>query len=119
MESFYGVINNGGVITIHSLAVWKLCVPPRIHIFLWIVINNKVLTRDSKRGHVDDKTCVLYSELESADHLFFGCLVAQQLLNKLADVFDIPIGSNLITVHRWWISNDKDGVLNIFISYVL
>jgi hypothetical protein len=60
VKSFYGVINNGGVVPIHSPTVWKLWIPPMIHIFLWLVLNNKILTRDNlgKRRHVDDKTCV-------------------------------------------------------------
>jgi hypothetical protein len=121
VKSFYGVINNGGVVPIHSPAVWKLWIPPRIHIFLWLVLNNKILTRDNlgKRRHVDDKTCVFCSEPETAGHLFFDCLVAQHVWSRLSDIFNIPIGSDFLSVARWWISNDKNGVLNVFSSAVL
>jgi hypothetical protein len=47
VSSFYGIINNGGVIPVHTPAVWKLHIPPRIHVFLWLIANNKLLARDN------------------------------------------------------------------------
>jgi hypothetical protein len=41
VKSFYGILNNGGVIPVHTPAIWKLNVPPRIHVFLWLLANNK------------------------------------------------------------------------------
>jgi hypothetical protein len=78
VRSYYGVINNGGIGPIHSPAVWKLVVLPSIHVFMWFLLNNKILTRDNlnKLRHVDDQTYVFCSELESVNHLFFDCLVA-------------------------------------------
>jgi hypothetical protein len=37
----------------------------------------------------------------------------------LSDIFNVPIGSDFLSVARSWISNDKNGVLNIFSSAVL
>jgi hypothetical protein len=55
-------------------AVWKNHIPSRVHIFLWLLANNKVLTRDNlaKRKSVDDKTCMFCFEFESMCHLFFN-----------------------------------------------
>jgi hypothetical protein len=46
---------------VYTLVMWKTKVPPRIHIFLWLLANNNVLTGDNlvKRRNVDDKTCLL------------------------------------------------------------
>jgi hypothetical protein len=33
-KSFYAIGNNGGVVPIHTPAIWQLDVPSRIHIFL-------------------------------------------------------------------------------------
>jgi hypothetical protein len=51
-------------------------VPPRVHIFRWLLANNKTLVRDNlaKRRNLNDKTCVFCSELESVNHLFFSML---------------------------------------------
>lgn len=71
-------INFRGIGTVHVSAVWKLKIPPRVHFFLWLLINNKVLTRDDlvKRRKVEDDTCLFCSEKESCNHLFFECVVA-------------------------------------------
>jgi hypothetical protein len=46
---------------VYGLVMWKIKVPPRIHIFLWLLANNKVLTRDNlvKMRNVDDKAFLL------------------------------------------------------------
>jgi hypothetical protein len=55
--------------------------PPKIHIFLLLFANNKVLTRDNllKRKKLDDITCLFCAEPESVRHLFFKCCVAQSI----------------------------------------
>jgi hypothetical protein len=64
VQSLYTIVNNRGVQQIYTLVVWKILVPPRLHIFLWLMANNKVLTRDNlaKRKHLEDKTCLFYEE---------------------------------------------------------
>jgi hypothetical protein len=121
VKSVYGVVNNGGVIPVHTPAVWKLHVPPRIHIFLWLLCNNKLLTRDNldKRRPVVDKTCLFCSEPESAQHLFFDCVVAKVLWTTISDIFNKSIGLDFESVARWWISESKNSVLNMFTSAVL
>jgi hypothetical protein len=60
VQSLYAIVNDRGIRQIFTPVVWKLAIPPRIHIFLWLVANNKILTRDNltKRKIVDDKTCL-------------------------------------------------------------
>jgi hypothetical protein len=79
-QSLYRIINFRGVTPVYIPAVWKLGVPPRIHFFLWLLSNNKLLTRDNleKRSKVEDITCLFCQEPESVAHLFFGCVVASQ-----------------------------------------
>lgn len=73
VQSLYVVINHRGVVPIFVPAVWKLNIPPRIQIFLWLLSKNKALTRDNlaKRREVTDKTCLFCNEAESVMHLFF------------------------------------------------
>ena len=67
VQSFYAIINDRGVIPVHTPTVWKLHVPPRLHVFLWLLDNNKTLTRDNsaKMRHVADPSCVFCSEPET------------------------------------------------------
>ena len=78
VKSIYKFINFRGVLPTSSPAVWNLKIPPRIQIFLSLLVNNKLLTRDnlSKRQEVGDPTCVFCSEQESCFHLFSACVVA-------------------------------------------
>jgi hypothetical protein len=79
-QSLYRVINFRGVLPVFIPAVWKLRVPPRIHFFLWLLSNDKLLTRNNleKSRKVEDLTCLFCSENESIAHLFFDCAVAKQ-----------------------------------------
>lgn len=77
MHSLYSVLNFRGITSIFSPAVWHLNVPPRIHVFLWPMYNNRLLTRDnnhSKRRELEDKTYLFCNDDESVNHLFFVVL---------------------------------------------
>jgi hypothetical protein len=80
-SSLYTIINFGGVTPIHILAVWKLHIPPRVHIFLWLLPQNKLMTRDNmKKINLNKPECCIFlSEDESIDHFFFKCIVARHI----------------------------------------
>jgi hypothetical protein len=75
-SSLYAIINFRGVVPVHIPIVWKLHVPPRLHVFLWLLANNKPLSRDNlvKRQNVPDLTCLFCSKNETCEHLFFECV---------------------------------------------
>jgi hypothetical protein len=72
VQTLYAIINNRGVKQVFTPIMWKIPVPSRLHVFLWLLANNRVLTRDNraKRNNVDDKTRLFCSENESTMHLF-------------------------------------------------
>jgi hypothetical protein len=47
IQSLYAVLNHRGVVPLYVSAVWKLKIPPRVQIFLWLLSKNKILTRDN------------------------------------------------------------------------
>jgi hypothetical protein len=65
VHSLYAVINHRGIKQVYTPVVWKIIVSPRFHIFLWLLTNNKILTRDNlaKRKYVEDLTCLFCSEV--------------------------------------------------------
>jgi len=75
VQSLYAVVNFRGVKPVYPSAIWGLYIPPRVQVFLWLLSNNKLLTRDnlSKSREVFDKTCLLCSDDESIGHIFFYC----------------------------------------------
>jgi hypothetical protein len=91
VQSLYAVINHRGVVPVYVSAVWKLKIPPRVQIFLWLITKNKALTRDNlaKRREVTDKTCLFCNEPESVKHLFFECCVAKRIWARIADILNL------------------------------
>ena len=67
VQSLYAIINHRGVTPVFIHAVWKLNIPPRVQFFLWLLANNKLLTRDNlaKRKEVSDPTCMFCNDRES------------------------------------------------------
>jgi len=59
--------------------IWKAKIPYRIKIFMWLLENNAVLTKDNllRRNWVGSPSCYFYQNNESIDHLFFMCPVAK------------------------------------------
>jgi len=115
VQSMYRTISFRGILPAHTPAVWKLCVPTRIHIFLWLLSNNKTLTRTNlaKRRHVEDITCLFCNENESVHHLFFGCCVASVMWRHLSEIFDVNLGADYESVARWWLSNNRHAIMNM------
>jgi hypothetical protein len=121
VQSFYAVVNNMGVKQIFTPVVWKIVVPRRIHIFLWLLANNKVLTRDNlvKRRKVDDLTCLFCSDHETAHHVFFDCCVARALWDIISDILQCPVGADFEAVAKLGLIDKKFKVVNTCTSAVL
>jgi hypothetical protein len=78
---------------VYTPVTWKPKVPSRVHIFLWLLANNKTLTRDSlaKRKNLEDMTCVFSKKNEYVHHLFFCCCVAKVIWNELSNMLGIVV----------------------------
>jgi hypothetical protein len=62
--------------------MWRILIPPRVHIFLWLLANNKILTRDNlaKRRREEDDTCMFYSEKGVYKPYIFSMLCSTSFL---------------------------------------
>ena len=114
VQSMYKTISFRGIQPVYTRAVWHINVPPRIHIFLWLMVNNKTLMRTNlaKRQKLEDLRCLYYAESETVNHLFFYCCVPTTMWRHLSDIFYKDLGADFESVARWWISNNKNVVLN-------
>jgi hypothetical protein len=81
IQSLYDFISFRGIQPVFIPAVWKLTIPLRIHVFLWLLSNNKFLIRGNlnKRKLLIDTCCLLCIENESICHLMFDCCIAKYL----------------------------------------
>lgn len=79
--------------------IWKGKVPQKIKIFMWLVANNAILTKDNliKRNWVEDPSCLFCDHDESVNNLFFTCPIAKAvwiIIAKCFDANDIPSSLN-------------------------
>jgi hypothetical protein len=90
VQSLYVVVNDRGRRQVFTAVKWKIGVPPRLHIFLWLLANDKILARNNlaTRRHVEDGSCLFCADLESATHLMFECCVAKNIWNVCSELFD-------------------------------
>jgi cyanate permease len=81
-------------------AIWKLAIPPRVQFFLWLLANNKTLTRDNlaKRREVNDPSCLFCNEQESVVHLFFGCIVARYVWVIISEMLSLNLGATFESI---------------------
>jgi hypothetical protein len=97
------------------LVVWKLTIPPRVHFFFWLLSKNKLLTRDNlgKRRKLDDQSCMLCSDREYMNHLFFECVVTKRAYKIVSEALKVNVGSDYEFVAKLWLCNKKFGITNM------
>jgi len=103
VQSLYAVINCRGIFPRFVHVVWKLVLPPRVQFFLWLLSQNRLLTRDilQKRRDVSDPTCLFCSEIETISHLFFECCVAVNVWRIISEMLSVEMGWNYESVGKF------------------
>jgi hypothetical protein len=121
VQTLYAIINDRGIWQIFTPVVWKLSVSSRLHIFLWLLANNKVLTRDnlSKRKNVDDKSCLFCTENESITHLFYECCVATNMWKEVAEITNRRVVVDFESMAKLWVRDTKLKAVNVFYTAVI
>jgi len=121
VQSLYAIINHRGVTPVYVQAVWKLNIPPRVHFFLWLLSNNRLLTRDNlaKKRDVSDPSCLFCKDCESISHLFFQCCVAKHVWAAFSIWLDRMMGEYFESITSLWIANKRYMICNIVSSTVM
>jgi hypothetical protein len=84
--------------------IWKGKIPPKIKIFLWLLYNDAVLTKDNliRRRWIGDPKCMFCEEDENITHLFFQCPTAKVIWSVIAVCFGANnIPTNLTQCWNW------------------
>jgi zinc-binding in reverse transcriptase len=62
---------------------WRLTIPPKVKLFLWLLLQDKLLTNENlvKRNWPGGSKCMLcdVTLLETSCHLFFSCSYSQRV----------------------------------------
>jgi hypothetical protein len=93
-QSFYCIISYRGITPLYIPAVWNICVPPKFHLFLWLLSHNKLATIDNlnKKGISKPVQCRFCGEDESIGHLFFSCVVARSIWEDVSEFLGFEWG---------------------------
>lgn len=64
---------------LYHKVIWKGKIPAEIKIFLWLLSNNAIITKENlrKRNWQGDPRCMLCDDIETISYLFFLCPVAK------------------------------------------
>jgi hypothetical protein len=82
--------------------------PTKSKFFLWLVLHNKILTKDnlSKRNWKGPLNCVFCGLPESIDHLFFQCSVARFIWRIIQTALNFnSIPNNVENLFGSWINS--------------
>jgi hypothetical protein len=120
-QSFYAVINYGGITPLYIPAIWYIVVPPKIHLFLWLLSHNKLATVDNlnRKGLSKPIQCKFCDEHESISHSFFECVVVKAVWYYVNDFLNMTVGADYISIASKWLSRDKYYVANTISVAVL
>jgi zinc-binding in reverse transcriptase len=79
-------LNSGGIINTHFQSIWNAYIPLKIKIFLWLVKQNRILTKDnlSRKCWQGDYNCIFCSDFEIINYLFIHCSLANCLWTWIA-----------------------------------
>jgi hypothetical protein len=85
LNSLYNALTQSDSSSAHKI-IWKSKVPPKIKIFIWLMTNDAILTKDNRirRKWVGDPKCHFCDQTETVDHLFFTCHIAKVIWGVIA-----------------------------------
>ncbi|KAJ4792662.1 RNA-directed DNA polymerase (reverse transcriptase)-related family protein [Rhynchospora pubera] len=106
VASAYKIMAWTGVFCPYHKQLWKLKAPPKVTLFLWLLLRDKLLTQHNlaKRGWPTIQACKLcqLQEIETADHLFVSCPFAKEILTRMTAYFNVTLHSSNSHVLNVW-----------------
>ena len=93
VKSMYNSLTNNDAGPAHK-KMWKGRVPPKIKIFIWLMTNDALLTKDNmiRRKWSGNPKCYFCDHDETINHLFFTCSTAKVVWGVIAKL----LGANNI-----------------------
>lgn len=108
-KSVYSMMCSAGRVNWHFNKIWKLCIPPTVRVFIFLLLKGKILTRDVMlRRHFQCKpNCVLCdnNQDEFALHLLFTCSYAQRVWHKVSAITGINMLDVKDSIQETWMAS--------------
>lgn len=104
-SSAYGMLHDSGIRNQVNIALWEVKVPPKIRVFLWVAMQNRLLTQHMLRikGCQVQLGCHLCHDpgMETTAHLLYNCPYAKQVWQLM----DAPTVRRITAdglIFFWW-----------------
>jgi hypothetical protein len=100
--------------------VWKICVPPKIHLFLWLLSHNRLATvvNLNRKGMTKHVQYVFVRKMRVLITSFL-CVVAREVWKYVSEYLGYEIDGDYMFVATKWLSKKKFYSANIISTAVL
>jgi hypothetical protein len=87
--------------------LWKIKVPLKIKVFLWLLYREAILTKDNlvKRNWNGNIMCCFCNQLETIRHLLFDCILAKFSWRVIQLTFGLTKSHDIRHVYGGWSQN--------------
>ena len=87
--------------------MWKAKVPLKIKIFIWLVAQGAIMTKDNlcKRKWKENMSCAFCTDHETVQHIFFECLTAKYMWRLLTYSLGAECRPGNMNQYWIWINN--------------
>ncbi|KAJ3705118.1 hypothetical protein LUZ61_008823 [Rhynchospora tenuis] len=108
-SSAYSILADPGLRSHYHSWLWKMKVPPKVKIFLWILLLDRVLTQQNllirNWPTIPACQCCDNTTLETSYHLFVSCDYARQIWTLLQVRFSLPFLTFSADLNGFWLQN--------------
>ncbi|KAJ4772002.1 RNA-directed DNA polymerase (reverse transcriptase)-related family protein [Rhynchospora pubera] len=107
--SSYRILADPGMRSPYHILLWKIKAPPKVRIFLWLILLDRILTQQNlaRRNWPSITSCQCCSEgcMETSVHLFVHCTFAKQIWTQLQIRFNLPLLAFTTDLPAFWLQN--------------
>jgi hypothetical protein len=108
VSSMYQSLLDSDIIP-HNSHLWKIRVPLKIKVFLWLVYRESILTKDNlvKRNWHGNGKCCFCNDHETVQHLFFDCALAKFIWRIIHLACGLSPPTSIRNTFGAWVRNIK------------
>jgi hypothetical protein len=101
----------------HNSYLWKIKIPLKIKIFLWLLYREAILTKDNlvKRNWYGNEMCSCCNNHETIQHLFFECVLTKFIWRVIHLVLGLSPPNNIRHIFGGWLYGMSQKERQIFL----
>jgi hypothetical protein len=116
ISSMYQALLDSNIVP-HNNYLWKIKIPLKIKVFLWLLYREAILTKDNlvKRNWHENKMCSFCNNYETIQHLFFDCALAKFIWRVVHLVSGLTSPNNIRHMFGAWVHDMNSSNMQIFL----